>query len=256
MTSPLKEILSGTFLSFIAKIIGHRWRLFFTRLKLEPHLFDHWETDNLPFPDEPIIKGLTEWKKRPLPNNLLSYRNIEEIKDWLVLVLKSECERKDISDDIQKYFKDMDDIIETLTTKVTKDRASLFGALEIDWQSIEADLPTGTSLKRRTGACLKTWFTDQQLKYWKYQELLMTFRDSELDSEADSIIERFRIKELQDARTYFRAVEKESLTLEKETDSHFHGKTSFVGNSESSQELYVNVNTTSKLSIVSEHTKG
>ncbi|CAC5377970.1 unnamed protein product [Mytilus coruscus] len=107
MTSPLKEILSGTFLSFIAKIIGHRWRLFFTRLKLEPHLFDHWETDNLPFPDEPIIKGLTEWKKRPLPNNLLSYRNIEEIKDWLVLVLKSECERKDISDDIQKYFKDL-----------------------------------------------------------------------------------------------------------------------------------------------------
>lgn len=40
-----------------------------------------------------------------MAKNLLSYRNIEEIKDWLVLVLESECERKDISDDIQKYCK-------------------------------------------------------------------------------------------------------------------------------------------------------
>lgn len=89
---------------------------------------------------------------------------------------------------------DMDEIIEMLTEKVTTDRPSLFGALDIDWKSIEGKLPTGESLKKRTGACLNTWFTEQQVKYWKYQELLINFRDSNLDSGAESIIERFGIK--------------------------------------------------------------
>lgn len=97
---------------------------------------------------------------------------------------------------------DMDEIIEMLTVKVTEDRPRLFGALEIDWQSIEAELPTGASLKRRTEACLDTWFTEQQLKYWKYQELLYAFRDSELDSEVDSIIVKFGIK----GKPYFQQV--------------------------------------------------
>lgn len=88
----------------------------------------------------------------------------------------------------------MDEIIEMLAEKVTTDRPSLFGALEIDWKSIENNLPTGESLKKRTGACLNTWFTEQQVKYWKYQELLLTFRDSNMDSGADNIIERFGIK--------------------------------------------------------------
>lgn len=99
------EILSGTFVSFTAKNIGPQWKEIFTRLNLETHDFDHWETDNLQCSDEPIIIGLNEWIKRPLTKNLLSYRNIEEIKDWLVLVLNLECGRKDISDDIQKYSK-------------------------------------------------------------------------------------------------------------------------------------------------------
>lgn len=98
------EILSGTFLSFTAKNIGHRWKEFLTRLNFESHHFVHWETDNLQFSDEPIIIGLKEWIKIPMAKNLLSYRNIEEIKDWLVQVLESECERKDISHDIQEYY--------------------------------------------------------------------------------------------------------------------------------------------------------
>ncbi|XP_071133756.1 uncharacterized protein [Mytilus edulis] len=265
MTSPLKEILSGTFLSFTAKNLGHQWKEFFTRLNFESHHFVHWETDNLKFSDEPIIIGLKEWIKRPLVKNLLSYRNIEEIKDWLVLILNLECGRKDISDDIQKNYKDMDEIIEMLTEKVTTDRPSLFGALEIDWKSIEDNLPTGESLKKRTGACLNTWFTEQQVKYWKYQELLLTFRDSNLDSGANSIIERFGIKELKDARNYFEAAKQEALPLGKEKDSHLYANTSFVGSSELSHEVSFNVNATVKLSIVKsqgkqhvvlEHTKG
>ncbi|XP_063403919.1 interferon-induced helicase C domain-containing protein 1-like [Mytilus trossulus] len=210
MTSPLKDILGGNFLSFIAKLIGHRWRPFFTRLKFESYHCDHLAADNPHCPIERIIKGLTEWKKRQLPKVLIDYKSIEEITDWLLIVLESECERKDISDDIKKDCKDMDEIIEMLTVKVTEDRPRLFGALEIDWQSLEAELPTGSSLKRRTEACLDTWFTEQQLKYWKYQELLYAFRDSELDSEVDSIIEKFGIKELQDAGKYFRAEEKDT----------------------------------------------
>ncbi|XP_071133758.1 interferon-induced helicase C domain-containing protein 1-like isoform X4 [Mytilus edulis] len=239
MTSPLKEILSGTFLSFTAKNLGHQWKEFFTRLNFESHHFVHWETDNLKFSDEPIIIGLKEWIKRPLVKNLLSYRNIEEIKDWLVLILNLECGRKDISDDIQKNYKDMDEIIEMLTEKVTTDRPSLFGALEIDWKSIEDNLPTGESLKKRTGACLNTWFTEQQVKYWKYQELLLTFRDSNLDSGANSIIERFGIKELKDARNYFEAAKQEALPLGKEKDSHLYANTSFVGSSDTNQQILI-----------------
>ncbi|VDI21965.1 Hypothetical predicted protein [Mytilus galloprovincialis] len=265
MTSPLKEILSGTFLSFTAKNLGHQWKGFFTRLNFESHHFVHWETDNLKFSDEPIIIGLKEWIKRPLAKNLLSYRNIEEIKDWLVLILNLECGRKDISDDIQKNYKDMDEIIEMLTEKVTTDRPSLFGALEIDWKSIEDNLPTGESLKKRTGACLNTWFTEQQVKYWKYQELLLALRDSNLDSGANSIIERFGLKELKDARNYFEAAKQEALPLGKEKDSHLYANTSFVGSSDSSRDICLNVNATVKLSIVQsqgkqhvvlEHTKG
>ncbi|CAG2184719.1 IFIH1 [Mytilus edulis] len=140
----------------------------------------------------------------------------------------------------------MDEIIEMLTEKVTTDRPSLFGALEIDWKSIEDNLPTGESLKKRTGACLNTWFTEQQVKYWKYQELLLTFRDSNLDSGANSIIERFGIKELKDARNYFEAAKQEALPLGKEKDSHLYANTSFVGSSDKNQQILIQQNPTEK----------
>lgn len=78
----------------------------------------------------------------------------------------------------------------------------------------------------------------------------MTFRDSELDSEADSIIERFMIKELNDVRQYFKAEEEEvkflncseSLTSGNNADSHITTKALFVGNSEPSQNISLTVN--------------
>lgn len=90
----------------------------------------------------------------------------------------------------------MDSILELLSNKVTKyeQRLSLFTALKIDSESIEAKLSPSTSLKDRTRACLDKWCNEQCLKYWKYQELLMTFRDSGRLSDVESIIERFKIK--------------------------------------------------------------
>lgn len=93
-------------------------------------------------------------------------------------------------------FAEMDNILELLSKKVTKSdqRLSLFTALKIDSESIEASLPSPTSLKGRTKACLDAWCNEQCLKYWKYQELLMTFRDSGRGSDVDGIIDRFKIK--------------------------------------------------------------
>lgn len=96
----ISGICNGKFLTYIARLIGPHWKEFFTTLELNTDLFDHWQADH---PEDSCeIIGLTEWMKIQLPEGLSSYRNIKEIKDWLLLVLESECERKDISDVIRK----------------------------------------------------------------------------------------------------------------------------------------------------------
>lgn len=88
----------------------------------------------------------------------------------------------------------MDQIIDMIAVKVTEKRWILLGALDIKWQSIEADLPTCTSKKMRTTTCLNSWFTEQHFNYWKYQMLLMAFRECQLVSGVENIIEKFKIK--------------------------------------------------------------
>lgn len=96
----ISGICNGKFLTYIARLIGPHWKEFFTILELNTDLFGHWQADHPK--DSCEIIGLTEWMKIKLPEGLLSYRNIEEIKNWLLLVLESDCERKDISDVIRK----------------------------------------------------------------------------------------------------------------------------------------------------------
>lgn len=89
---------------FIAKKFNHRdqWSLFFTRLQVEEHEFDHWQDESKDKDSsEPILIGLKEWIKKPLPKDLEHNNNFEEIKNWLLLVLESDCERKDIADEIK-----------------------------------------------------------------------------------------------------------------------------------------------------------
>lgn len=88
----------------------------------------------------------------------------------------------------------MDQIIDMIAVKVTEKRWILLGALDIKWQSIEADLPTCTSIKMRTTTCLNSWFTEQHFNYWKYQMLLMAFRECQLVPGVENIIEKFKIK--------------------------------------------------------------
>lgn len=93
------------------------------------------------------------------------------------------------------FFKtDMDNIIDMVAMKVTEKRWILFGALDIKWKSIEDHIPTCTPIKMRTTACLNSWFTKQHFNYWKYQRLLMAFREFNRVSAIESIIEKFKIK--------------------------------------------------------------